>query len=148
MTLLEQIEKDYIKAYKAKDDVKKAVLRHLKTAVKNYMVEVGRELTDDEVLDLVAKQIKQRKDSIEQYTKAGRKDLADVEAVEVEALADYMPPELSAQELEAAIDKAIAEVGASSIQDMGKVMQVIMQAYKGQVDGKTLSGLVRSRLAS
>lgn len=148
MTLLEQIEKDYITAYKAKDDVKKAVLRHLKTAVKNYMVEVGRELNDDEVLDLVAKQIKQRKDSIEQYTNAGRQDLAETEAVEVEALQCYMPPELSTEELAEAIDKAIAEVGASSMQDMGKVMQVIMQAYKGQVDGKSLSGLVRSRLAS
>ncbi len=148
MALLEQIDKDYIAAYKAKDDVKKAVLRHLKTAVKNQMVEVGRELNDDEVLDLVAKQIKQRKDSIEQYTNAGRQDLADKEAVEVEALAGYMPPELSEEELTAAIDKAIADVGATSMQDMGKVMQSIMQAYKGQVDGKTLSGLVRSRLSS
>ncbi|WP_027178044.1 GatB/YqeY domain-containing protein [Maridesulfovibrio bastinii] len=148
MTLLEQIEKDYIVAYKAKDDVKKAVLRHLKTAVKNQMVEVGRELNDDEVLELVAKQIKQRKDSIEQYTSAGRQDLAETEAVEVEALQDYMPPELTPEELGAAVDKAIADVGASSMQDMGKVMQAIMQAYKGQVDGKALSGLVRSRLAS
>lgn len=148
MSLIEQIDKEYIAAYKAKDDVKKTVLRHLKTAIKNRMVEVkGDTLSDEDVLDLVSKQIKQRKDSIEQYENAGRPELAEKEAVEVEALSVYMPPELSAEELEAAVDKAIADLGASKMQDMGKVMQAIMAAHKGQVDGKSLSGLVRSRLS-
>ncbi|WP_419780022.1 GatB/YqeY domain-containing protein [Maridesulfovibrio sp.] len=148
MSLIEQIDKDYIAAFKAKDDVKKAVLRHLKTAIKNRIVELkGETLSDDEVLDLVAKQIKQRKDSIEQYTAAGRPELAEVEAVEVEALSGYMPEQLSEEEIAAAIDKAIADLGASSMQDMGKVMKAITAAYKGQVDGKVVSNLVRARLS-
>ncbi|WP_320170043.1 GatB/YqeY domain-containing protein [Maridesulfovibrio sp.] len=148
MSLIEKIDKDYIAAYKAKDDVKKQVLRHLKTAIKNRIVEAkGAELTDADVLELVAKQIKQRRDAIEQYNTAGRPELAEIEAVEVEALSEYMPPELSAEELEAAVDKAISDLGASSMQDMGKVMQAIMAAHKGQVDGKALSSLVRSRLS-
>ncbi len=148
MSLIEQIDKDYIAAYKAKDDVKKTVLRHLKTAIKNRMVEIkGDTLSDEDVLDLVSKQIKQRKDSIEQYESAGRPELAEKEAIEVEALSGYMPPELSTEELEAAVDKAIADLGASSMQDMGKVMQAIMAAHKGQVDGKALSSLVRGRLS-
>ncbi|MBI9110435.1 GatB/YqeY domain-containing protein [Maridesulfovibrio ferrireducens] len=147
MSLIEQIDKDYIAAYKAKDDVKKAVLRHLKTAIKNRMVDGGGEVTDEDVLDLVAKQIKQRKDAIEQYESAGRPELAEKEAVEIVALSGYMPPELSSEELEAAVEKAIAELGASSIKDMGKVMQAITAAHKGQFDGKVLSGLVRSRLS-
>ncbi len=148
MSLIEQIDKDYIVAYKAKDDVKKTVLRHLKTAIKNRMVEIkGDTLSDEDVLDLVSKQIKQRKDSIEQYESAGRPELAEKEAIEVEALSGYMPPELSTEELEAAVDKAIADLGASSMQDMGKVMQAIMAAHKGQVDGKALSSLVRGRLS-
>ncbi|WP_291327815.1 GatB/YqeY domain-containing protein [Desulfovibrio sp. UCD-KL4C] len=147
MTLIEQIDKDYIAAYKAKDDVKKAVLRHLKTAVKNRMVDGGGNVTDEDVLDLVAKQIKQRKDAIDQYESAGRPELAEKEAVEIVALSIYMPPELSPEELEAAVEKVIAELGASSIKDMGKVMQAITAAHKGQFDGKALSGLVRSRLS-
>jgi uncharacterized protein len=147
MTLIEQIDKDYIAAYKAKDDVKKAVLRHLKTAVKNRMVDGGGNITDEDVLDLVAKQIKQRKDSIDQYKSAGRPELAEKEAVEIVALSVYMPPELSPEELTAAVEKAIAEIGASSVKDMGKVMQAITAAHKGQFDGKVLSELVRSRLS-
>ncbi len=148
MSLIEQIDKDYIAAYKAKDDVKKTVLRHLKTAIKNRIVELkGAELSDDDVLDLVAKQIKQRKDAIEQYTAANRPELAEVEAIEAEALSEYMPAQLSQEDLEVAVDKAIADLGASSMQEMGKVMQAIMAAHKGQVDGKALSSLVRSRLS-
>lgn len=148
MSLIEQIDKDYIAAYKAKDDVKKTVLRHLKTAIKNRIVEVkGDTLSDDEVLDLVAKQIKQRKDSIEQYNAAGRPELAEVEAVEIEALSGYMPEQLSEEEIAAAVDKAIADLGASSMQDMGKVMKSITNTYKGQVDGKVVSNLVRARLS-
>lgn len=148
MSLIEQIDKDYITAYKAKDDVKKTVLRHLKTAIKNRIVEVkGDSLSDDDVLDLVAKQIKQRKDSIEQYTSAGRPELAEIEAVEIDALSGYMPEQLSEEEVAAAIDKAITDLGASSIKDMGKVMKVITESYKGQVDGKVASGLVRARLS-
>jgi len=148
MSLSKQIDKDYIEAYKAKATVKVAVLRHLKTAIKNRMVEEKSEgLSDEVVLDLIAKQVKQRKDSFDQYTKAGRDDLAKVEADELLALEVYLPKQLSDEELSAAIDKAIADVGAASMADMGKVMQAVLGAHTGQVDGKKASGLVRSKLS-
>ncbi len=149
MNLSKQIDSDYIVAYKAKDTVKVAVLRHLKTAIKNRMVEEKSDtLPDDAVFDLIARQVKQRKDSFDQYTKAGRDDLAKVEAEELVALELYMPKQLNDDELSAAIDKAIADMGASGMQDMGKVMGVILGAYKGQVDGKKASDLVKSKLSA
>ena len=148
MSLFTQIDKDYITAYKAKATVKVAVLRHLKTAIKNRMVEEkAKSLSDDVVLDLIAKQVKQRKDSFDQYTKAGRNDLAEIEAQELVELDEYLPQPLSNDELEAVIDKAIADIGASSIADMGKVMQAVLGAHTGQVDGKKASGLVKSKLS-
>lgn len=149
MSLLQKIDTDYIEAYKAKATVKVAVLRHLKTAIKTRMAE-GRDkdVTDDDVLDLIAKQVKQRRDSFEQYTKAGRDDLAKVEAEELAELERYLPKPLGDEELAAAIDKAVADLGATGVQDMGKVMQAVLAAHKGQVDGKKASAMVRSRLSA
>lgn len=148
MSLITRIETDYIAAYKAKETVKVAVLRHLKTAIKNRKVELCRDLSDDEVLEQVVRQVNQRKDSIEQYEKAGRQDLADVEAAEMVALGDYLPKQLTDDELADAVDAAIRDVGASGMKDMGKVMQALMQAHKGSMDGKKASDLVKSRLSS
>lgn len=147
MSLSQKIDKDYIEAYKARATVKVAVLRHLKTAIKNRMVEEKGEISDETVLDLIAKQVKQRKESFDQFTKAGRDDLAQVEAQEILELEPYLPKQLSDDELEAAVDKAIADIGASGLQDMGKVMQAVLNAHKGQVDGKKSSVLVKSRLS-
>jgi uncharacterized protein YqeY len=108
----------------------------------------GSEITDDDVLDLIARQVKQRKDSFDQYTKAGRDDLASVEAEELAELEGYLPTPLGDDELAAAIDRAVAEVGATGMQDMGRVMQALLNAHKGQVDGKKASALVRSRLSA
>lgn len=148
MSLQSQIDKDYIAAYKAKETVKVAVLRHLKTAIKNRVVELGQELSDDDVMDLIAKQAKQRRDSIDQYNKANRPELAEVEAAELVELEAYMPTQLSEDELKAAIDVAVDAIGASGMQDMGKVMQQLMQTHKGQIDGKLASALVRARLTA
>ena len=149
MSLQKKLDADYIKAYKAKDTVKVAVLRHLKTAMKNRMVDDKADsLSDEIVLDLVAKQVKQRKDAFEQYTQAGRDDLAKVESEELIQLESYLPTQLSKEELGQAIDAAIAEIGASSMADMGKVMQVVLAMHKGQVDGKIASGLVKAKLSS
>ncbi len=147
MSLSKQIDKDYIEAYKAKATVKVAVLRHLKTAIKNRMVEDKGDISDEVVLDLIAKQVKQRKDSFNQFTKAGRDDLAQIEARELVELELYLPRQLSDEELEAAVDKAIVEVSPSGIQDMGKVMQAVLNAHKGQIDGKKASNLVKARLS-
>ena len=150
MSLFEQIEKDYIQAYKAKDSVRLTVLRLLKTAVKNKLVDLcrpGGTLDDGEMMDLIIKEGKQRQDSIEQYTAAGRSDLADKEAAELVVLQSYLPKPLSDEELTAVIDAAIAETGASSPRDMGKVISAVMAAHKGRVDGKVLSAAVKARLA-
>ena len=150
MSLFEQIEKDYIQAYKAKDSVRLTVLRLLKTAVKNKLVDLcrpGGTLDDGEMMDLIIKEGKQRQDSIEQYTAAGRNDLADKEAAELVVLQSYLPKPLTEEELTAVIDAAIAETGAASPRDMGKVISAVMAAHKGRVDGKVLSAAVKARLA-
>jgi Uncharacterized conserved protein len=148
MTIQGRIESDYIVAYKAKDTVRLAVLRHLKTAAKNRGVEVLRPLTDDDLLEIIARQIKQRRESIDQYEKHGRAELAAVEAAELLVLQDYMPAPLTDAELAQAIDTLVAETGAQGPKDMGKVMQALTQAYKGRYDGKKASEAVRSRLSS
>ena len=147
MSLFETIEKDYVQAYKAKDAVRLTVLRLLKTAVKNRLVDLcrpGGTLDDAEMLDLIIKEGKQRQDSIEQYPSAGRQDLADKEA----AIQSYLPKPLTEEELTALIDATIAEVGATSPREMGKVISAIMATHKGRVDGKALSAAVKARLTA
>ena len=149
MSLSQKIDKDYIEAYKAKATVKVAVLRHLKTAIKNRMVDDKADsLSDDVVLELIARQVKQRKDAFEHYSKAGRDDLAKTEADELVELERYMPKQLSDDELSDAIDQAIATTGASSMVEMGKVMGMVLAAHKGQIDGKTASNMVKAKLSS
>ncbi len=151
MTLNEQLEKDYLIAYKAKEQLKLDVLRLLKTAIKNQLVELRRPggvLADEEIMDVSIRQAKQRQDSIEQYTAANRQDLADREAAELEILQAYLPARLSDEELAQAIETAITETGATSPKEMGKVISAIMGQYKGRVDGKVLSTAVRQRLGA
>ncbi len=150
MTLFEQINADYIAAYKAKETVRVSVLRMLKTSVKNRLVELrrpGGELSDEEMLDIVLKEGKQRRDSIAEYEKAGRSDLASREAEELAILEAYLPAAMSEEELAAAVEQAVAEAGASSPREMGKVMSLLMPRCKGRVDGRKLSQAVRDRLS-
>lgn len=148
MSIKGRIESDYIAAYKAKDTVRLAVLRHLKTAIKNREVEQLRPVSDDDCLELIARQIKQRKESIDQYAKHGRADLAEVEQAELGVLVDYMPQPLTDEELAQAIETLIHETGAAGPKDMGKVMQALTAAFKGRYDGKKASDAVRARLSS
>ena len=150
MNLSARIEQDYIAAYKAKDSLRLSVLRLVKTAAKNMLVELkrpGGALSDAELCAVLIKQAKQRQDSIEQFRAASRHDLADKEDAELRILQEYLPKPLSQEELDAAISAAIAETGASSPRDMGRVMQKLTTDYAGRVDGKSLSNLVRARLA-
>lgn len=146
MSLTARLEQEYIAAYKAKDSLRLNVLRLLKTALKNFQVEHMRPPTEDEVLDVIVRQCKQRQDSIEQFRAANRPELADKEAAEMDILCAYMPPRLSADELEAAIASAVGEVQASGLKDMGRVMQALMAANKGRVDGKAASEAVKAAL--
>lgn len=141
----ERIEKDYITAYKAGEKVKLGTLRLVKTAAKNLQVELLRPLTDDDYMDLLLKQVKQRQDSIEQFHAANRDDLADIEAAELEVLREYLPQPLSQEELDAVVDRVVAPLLEGGMKMMGKAMQAIMADYKGRVDGKAVSDTVKAR---
>lgn len=149
MTLSQQIERDYIAAYKEKNQIRLSVLRLLKTAFKNRLVELckpNEELDDGAIIDIILKQAKQRQDSIEQYTQAGRSDLADREKAELSVLESYLPKKLTEEELAAAVEEAVEATGSASPRDMGKVMKYMMEKYKGAADGKVLSEFVKARL--
>jgi uncharacterized protein len=148
MPLNEQIAADLTAAMKAKDATRLATLRMLKAAVMNKgMVEKGRDLEDAEVLQVVASLVKQRRDSIEQFAKAGRTDLVDKETAEIAVLEHYLPPAASAEDIDAAVAAAITETGASSPRDMGKVMKAVMPKLAGRnADGKAVNEAVRRKL--
>ncbi len=150
MSLYEQIEKDYITAYKARETVRVSVLRMLKTSVRRRLVDTSRpneQLGDDEMLDVIVREAKQRRDSISEYNRANRPDLAEKEQGELAILEQYLPGALSPEELDAAIEDMIARTGASGPSDMGRVMGPLMKALKGRVDGGALSSAVKARLA-
>ena len=148
MSLLQRIEKDYVVAFKAKKTDEVAVLRMLKAAVKNKQVDLRRELADSEILDVVAKQVKQRQESIDQFRSAGRIDLAEIEEREHCILRAYLPTALSPQELEVVVASTVQSIGASGMKDMGRVMNAILGEHAGRVDGKELSAIVRTKLSS
>src|SRR6188768_1516684 len=150
MPLNEKIAADLTAAMKAKDAPRLSALRMLKAAVTNKgMVEKGRDLEDAEVRQVVTSLVKQRRDSIEQFEKAGRTDLVDKETAEIAVLEQYLPPAASAADIEAAIVEAIAETGATSVKDMGKVMKAVMPRLAGKnADGRAINEAVRRKLGA
>ena len=149
MSLNDTIGADISAAMKARDAGRLSALRMLKAAVMNKEVEKGRTLDDAEVLQVVASLVKQRRDSIDQFSKAGRDDLVEKETQELGVLEHYLPPALSAGEIDAAVTAAIAESGASSPKDMGKVMKAVMPKLAGRnVDGKAVNDAVRRKLGA
>ena len=146
MNLQEEINAALKDAMRAKDEAKLSSLRLVLTGVKKREKEVRRSLEDKEVIGVISSQIKQRRESIEQYTKAGREDLADVERSELEVLQGFMPEQLSEEEMQKALDEMIAEVGAVSMKDMGKVMKAAMAKLAGRADGSLISNMVKAKL--
>lgn len=147
MAFIDRISGDLTAAMRAKDSTRLATLRMAKAALMNREVERGRALDDTEALQVIASLIKQRRDSIEQFRKGGREDLATKEEAEMGVLEGYLPPPIQPAEIDAAVDAAIAETGASSPRDMGKVMKAVMARFQGAApDGKVVSDLVRKRL--
>jgi uncharacterized protein len=147
MTLIEQISQDIAAAMRSKATVRLGALRMAKAALMNREVEKGRALDDAESKQVIASLIKQRRDSIEQFTNGGRNDLAEKEAAEIVALETYLPPALDAATLEALVAAAIAETGAAGAKDLGKVMKAVMPKLAGQtVDGKLVNEIVRKKL--
>jgi uncharacterized protein len=147
MTLRDQINNDMKAAMKAREADKLGAIRLLTSALKQKEVDERVEITDDIVLAIIEKMLKQRKDSIEQYTAGNRMDLVAVEQFEVSVLQAYMPAQLSEDELKAILTATIAEVGATSGKDMGKVIAALRPKVAGRADMGKLSGLVKAALA-
>jgi len=148
MSLSERIQKDLVDAMRAKDELRLSVLRGMKAAIKHKEVEKIRALDEAESIQILQTLVKQRKESIEQFSKGNRPELADKETKELAILENYLPASASHHEMNAAIDKAIAETGANSMKQMGAVVKAAKSALEGKsVDGKALSDLVRDRLA-
>jgi uncharacterized protein len=148
MSLLEQIQTDLVAAMRAKDELRLSVLRGIKAAIKHKEVEKIRTLDEQESLQILQTLVKQRKESIEQFTKGNRPELAEKETKELAILESYLPAGATAEEMNAAIDAAITETSANSIKQMGAVVKAAKAKLEGKnIDGKALSDLVRERLA-
>ena len=149
MKLIDRISQDITTAMRAKDQAKLSALRMAKAALMNREVEKGRSLEAAEAEQVVASLIKQRRDSIEQFTKGGRVDLAARESAEIAMLEGYLPPPMDAAELEALVDAAIKESGAAGSKDLGRVMKMVMATLAGRpVDGRTVNEIARRKLGS
>ena len=145
--LKQRIQSDVTDAMRARDKSRLGTLRLVTAAIKQIEVDTRDELDDPGVLVVLEKMLKQRRDSLQQYSDAGRKDLADQESYEIGIIEAYMPEALPAEELDALIDAAIAETGADSMRDMGKVMGLLKSQVQGRADLGAVSGSVKQKLA-
>ena len=149
MSLSNTITADIAAAMKAKNPARLSALRMLKAAVMKKGADEGRDLDDPAVLQVIASLVKQRRESIEQFANAGRTDLVEKETAELSVLSEYLPPAASAEDIEAAVAAAIAETGATSPKDMGKVMKAVMPKLAGKnADGRAVNEIVRRRLGA
>ena len=146
MSLKEKITEDMKAAMRAKESEKLATIRLLTAAIKQREVDERIELDDDQVLSVIEKMIKQRKDSITQFEAGGRQDLADIEKAEMAVLSAYMPAQMSDAEVQAEVQAAVAQVGAAGPQDMGKVMGVLKGKLAGRADMTAVSAMVKAAL--
>ena len=148
MGLREQLREDLKAAMRAQDATRRGTIRMLEAAIKNAEIEKrGQELGDPDILAILQRQLKQRRDSIEQFERGGRQDLADIERAEIEVIQAYLPEQLSEDDIEAAAKRVIDQTGASGPGDRGKVMGPLMQELRGKADGSAVNAVV-SRLLS
>ena len=146
MSLKQKLQEDLKSSMKHKDPIKKSVITLIRSSIKQYEVDNRVELQDDEIVDLIAKQLKQTRDSREEFAKAGRDDLVSKAEAEIEVLKEYLPQQLSEEELNEIVISTISEVGATSMKDMKKIMTSIMPKVKGRADGKLINELVKKNL--
>jgi len=146
MTLVERITNDMKTAMKAKDSLALGAIRMLRAALKDKEIEVGKTLEETDVIGVISKLIKQRKDSASQYIDANRPELAEKENAEIKVLEVYLPEQMSDEEVNALIQSAIAETGASSMKDMGAVMGIVRPKAAGKADMGKISGLIKAAL--
>lgn len=148
MSLSKQIVTDLTAAMKAQDTARTSTLRMVKAAMMNRQIEKGAELDDNDMQKLLGSLVKQRRDSIEQYEKAGRQELVEKESAEIAVIETYLPKAASREEIEQAVAAVIAETGANSMKDMGKVMKSVQAALAGKnADGRLVSEVVKSKLS-
>lgn len=148
MMLLDRLTQELKESLKSREERKVSVIRLLKSTIKNREIEKRRPLTEDEIIDIIVSAVKQRRESIEQFSKGGREDLVRKETEEIEILQTFLPKLLSEKELLAEIRRAIEEVDASSPKDIGKVMRVLMPRIKGRADGSKVNSLVKELIES
>jgi len=147
MALIDNLKEEQKSAMKAKAKARLGTIRLALSAIKQREVDERITLTDDDIIAVLTKMVKQRRDSVAQFESAGRQDLVDVEKAEITVLEEFMPQPLSEEEVSALVDNAITESGAAGMQDMGKVMGVLKPQIQGRADMGKVSGLVRSKLA-
>ena len=148
MSLKDKITSDMTAAMKAKDAARTSTLRMVKAAIMHREKEGGGDLTDDDVLKLLRSQLKQRRDSVDQYQKAGRQELVDKETAEIAVIESYLPQAASEAEIEQAVNEAVTETGAASVKDMGAVMKAVMPKLAGKnADNRAVSEMVKKKLA-
>jgi uncharacterized protein YqeY len=149
MSLKQRLLADLTASMKAQDALRTSTLRMAKAALQNREIEKGGELDDEEMGKLFRSLVKQRRDSVEQYEKGGRQELADKEKAEIEIIENYLPQAATREEIEAAVAASITETGAASMKDMGKVMKAAQAALAGRnADGRTLSEIVKAKLGA
>jgi len=148
MGLKAQLLQDMKEAMRAKDKVRLSTIRMINSLIKNAEIEKRGELTDDEIIQLLMKYAKQRKEAIEMYEKGGRQDLVEKEKTELAVVESYLPKRMSEEEIRELVKKAIESTGASSPKDIGKVMQHVMPKVKGRADGSVVNKIVREMLAN
>jgi len=146
MSLKQRLTDELKNAMKNKDQLRKNVITMIRADIKQIEVDKRVELTDDDVIDIIAKQAKQRRDSMEEFAKGGREDLVDQAKQEVAMLMDYLPEQLSEEEIETIIKEVVTETGATSMKDMGKIMAAAMPKLKGKADGKVVNQIVKKIL--
>ncbi|TMV44614.1 GatB/YqeY domain-containing protein [Paenibacillus mesophilus] len=147
MSLSERLNDDMKQAMKNQDKFKLSVIRMIRSAIKNVEIDQKKTLDDNEVLDILNREIKQRKDSLQEFEKADRGDLAETVRKEIEVIAVYMPQQLTEEEIHAIVQQTIQETGASSKADLGKLMSALMPKVKGRADGKLVNQLVQQLLS-
>ncbi len=147
MSLLERLNSDIKQAMKNKEKDKLSVIRMIKSSIQNEAIKTGNELSEDEELTVLSREVKQRKDSLHEFDKAGRQDLVEKIRTELQYVELYMPKQLSEEEVSEIVKQAISETGASSKAEMGKVMAVIMPKVKGKAEGSLVNKLVQQHLS-
>jgi len=147
MSLKDTLMQDLKTAMKEKDTLRKSTITMLRAAIKQVEVDTREEMEDEGVIDIIAKQVKQKKAAIEEFTKGDRQDLVDEAQAEIDVLLVYLPEQMSEDEIKALVSETIAAVGATTMKDMGKVMGALTAKTKGRADGKTVSNIVKASLS-